>query len=171
MIANAVAMLVDHPMAFAVCFAFLVFDIPVCFFVGWDWIRSGEPPEVNLSPLIPSRAERELARNMRSRPKLTVDEFYTSFYADSGVSKKSINSIRTILSEQIGMDLATLLPHDDMLLLDPEMDWSIIIEEIEREFRIKFTDNELEAGQATFDFFVQHLHNKKTDARIRQITI
>ena len=160
-IAITVALLFDHPIAFSVCFAFLVFDIPVCTFVGWDWIRSGEPPEINLSPLIPSRAERELAKNMRLRPKLSVDDFYTTFYADSGISKKSIALIRAILSEQIGMDLATLLPHDDMILLDPEMDWSIIIDEIEREFEINFNDTELETGTATFDFFVQHLLNKK----------
>ena len=166
LLALLVALLVDHPVVFAVCFTILIFDVPVCFFVGWDWIRTGETPEINLSPLIPCRAERELMRNLRTRPKLTDDEFCSTFYADSHISKSSITSIRTILSEQIGMDLSALLPHDDMTLIDPEMDWSMIIDEIEREFDIRFTDSEIESGTATFDFFVQRLLNKKPTPEI-----
>jgi hypothetical protein len=166
LIAFAGALFVDHPIVFAICFTILIFDIPVCLFVGWDWLRTGEPPEINLSPMIPSRAERELIRNLRTRPKLADDEFYSTFYAESGVSKTSIASIRAILSEQIGMDLSALLPHDDLILIDPEMDWSIIIDEIEREFDVRFTDSELEGGPATFDFFVQHLLNQKPTREI-----
>ncbi len=160
-IAIVVGLLVDHAIVLSVCFAFLVFVIPVCFFVALEWIRHREPPEISLSPLMPTRAERELRRNLRNRRKLTDDEFYSACYANSGVSKTSIASIRTILSEQIGMDLSALLPHDDLNLIDPELEWSIIIDEFEREFEIRFTDSELEKGPATFDFFVQHLINNK----------
>ena len=136
--------LVDHPVVSAVCFSVLVFDIPVCLFVGWEWIRNGEAQEVNLSPLIPSRAERELMKNLRTRPGLTDDEFYSTFYGGSGIPKASVSSIREILAEQIGMDHSALLPDDDMILIDPEIDWSIIIDEVEREFCVRFTDSELE---------------------------
>ena len=164
LIATAIVICVDHPIVFASCFVFLVFVIPVCICVGWAWVRNGEPPEVNLSPLIASRSERELARAMRSRPTLSVQQFYTKFYADSGISEQSVASIRRILSEQIGIELATLLPHDDMVLLDTEIDWSIISDAIEQEFGTRFTETELETGPATFDFFVQHLLQHESTA-------
>lgn len=156
-------LLVDHPVVSAVCFSVLVFDIPVCLFVGWEWIRNGEAPEVNLSPLIPSRAERELMKNLRTRPGLTDDEFYSTFYGGSGIPKASVSSIREILAEQIGMDHSALLPDDDMILIDPEIDWSIIIDEVEREFCVRFTDSELESAPATLDFFVQRVFAKKQE--------
>lgn len=153
--------LVDTIGVHTVCFTILVFDVPVCLVVAWEWTRERRPPELSLSPLIPTRAERELYRNLKNRPQLSDSEFFESFYANSRVSSQSIARIRAILTEQIGMNLSGLRPNDDLTLIDGGIDWTTMIDEIEREFNIRFTDSELEAGPATFDFFVTTLLKKQ----------
>jgi len=167
-VAFSISQLVESIGVHTICFTILVFDVPVCLLVAWVWIRERQPPQLSLSPLIPTRAERELYRNLKNRPQLNDDEFYSAYYLTSGISKKTISTIRSILSEQIGMNLSTLLPHDDLTLIDPDIDWTIIIDEVEREFETRFADSELEAGPATLDFFVQHLREKQLTPEITE---
>src|SRR5262249_25686582 len=61
----------------------LVVDLPVCFL-----ILIGRPPVMTLSPLIPSAEERARWREMRARPWLDDEEFWTLFYADSEIPKE-----------------------------------------------------------------------------------
>lgn len=155
--AFTVSRLFESAAVYAVCFAILVFSVPVCLLVAWERLRTGEPPELGLSPLILSRPERELIRNLKTRPRLSDRSFCETFYPDSGFSVQSIAKLRNILAGQIGYNLAGLHPDDDLSLLDDEIDWMIIVSEIEREFGIQFTRTDLEAGPATFDFFARRI--------------
>lgn len=153
-VALGVWLTTDSLQVFAVCFATLVFAVPVCLMMLWEWLRTGVPPDISLSPLIPGRAEREFWRNLETRPKMSDDAFYVAFYKDSPISQTTTNQLREILTDEIGMDLSTLYPHDDLNLIDFELDWVPILRRIEQAFCIKFSKTQVSNGPATFDRLV-----------------
>lgn len=123
----------------------LFFDMPVCLWVIVEWIRDGEPPEMSLSPLIPSRAEREFRRQLRERPKLNDDEFYRTFFAQRSIPQELPVRLRKTLEDVLGMEFGALRPEDNLVHADAEMDWADVFEAIERRFEIRIPE-ELQAG-------------------------
>ena len=100
--------------AFGIVGAILVFDVPVCVLVLVQWLATGEPPELSLSPLIPCREERQFHRNLRERSKLNDDEFYDTFYANSQIPKRFPVQLRTSLENAFGLDFGALHPTDNL---------------------------------------------------------
>lgn len=137
--------------AFGIVGALLVFDLPVCVFVLIQWLATGEPPELSLSPLIPSREEREFRRNLRERPKLNDDEFYARFYADSSIPKHLAVQLRALLATQFGLDLGALHPLDNLIYADVELDWTYLMDEINEEFDIVVPEEMIGKLDGTFD--------------------
>jgi hypothetical protein len=116
--------------------AVLVFDIPVCVWVLIDWIRTGQPPELNLSPLIPSREEREFHRRLRERPKLNDDEFYETYFAAANVPREVPVRLRRLLENEIGLDLGGVHPDDNLTWADSELDFADVLYLVEDEFHV-----------------------------------
>ena len=137
--------------AFGIVGTILVFDLPVCVFVLVQWLATGEPPELSLSPLISSREEREFRRNLRERPKLSDDEFYARFYADSFIPKQLAVQLRALLATQFGLDLGRLHPLDNLIYADVELDWAFLMDEINEEFDIVVPDEIIGKLDGTFD--------------------
>lgn len=52
---------------------------------------------------------------MKRRPKMTLDEFYNQFYADSDISKSTISRLLDITAEQFGIDRGQIRPADNFL--------------------------------------------------------
>jgi len=141
--------------------AILVFDLPVCVFVAVQWLATGEPPELSLSPLIPSREEREFRRNLRERPKLNDDEFYARFYADSSIPKHLAVQLRALLATQFGLDLGALHPLDNLIYADVELDWAFLMDEINEEFDIVVPEEMIGKLDGTFDSLVRCIASVK----------
>jgi hypothetical protein len=127
--------------------AILIFDLP--------------PPELSLSPLIPSRQEREFRRNLRERPKLNDDEFYARFYADSSIPKHLAVQLRALLATQFGLDLGALHPLDNLIYADVELDWAYLMDEINEEFDIVVPEEMIGKLDGTFDSLVRCIASVK----------
>jgi hypothetical protein len=134
--------------------AILVFDLAACLYVLIPWLWTGEPPELSLSPLIPTREEREFRRSLRERRKLYDDEFYDAFYADSGIPRGLPVQLRKTLEEELGLDFGGLWPSDN-LIRAVEVDWGDIFDLIEREFRISIPRERWKQFDGTFDSLVK----------------
>jgi hypothetical protein len=140
--------------AIGVIGAILAFDLPVCALVVFEWLRTGQPPELSLSPLIPSREEREFRRILRTRPKLNDDDFYATFYSDSPIPKSLVVQLRKSLECAFGLDFGALQPTDNLILADPELDWADIVFRLNREFGIRLTNEMFGKFDGTFDSLV-----------------
>lgn len=135
--------------------AILVFDIPVCVTVLIQWVSTGEPPELSLSPLIPTYEQREYRRVLRDRPKLNDDEFYNTFYADSGIPKQLAVQLRMSLEHCYGLDFGGLHPRDNLIYADDEIDFHDVIIRIKREYEIEIPNRRMSKAEATYDFLLQ----------------
>lgn len=123
---------------FGVVGAVLVFDLPVCAMVIIKWLRAGHPPDLNLSPLLPSREEREFRSRLRQRPRLDDDAFFAKYFAAAEVPGGLPGKLRKTLEDVFGQDFASLDPDDNLVHADWEMDWGDVIVEIEDAFQIEF---------------------------------
>lgn len=141
--------------AIGVVGAILVFDFPVCVLVFVQWLLTGEPPELSLSPLIPCRKEREFHRTLRERPKLNDDEFYNTFYSDSGIPKYLPIQLRASLENVFGLDFATLHPTDNLIYADAELDWADLVYRINRDFDVVVPGKMIAKLDGTFDSLLQ----------------
>ena len=52
---------------------------------------------------------------MKRRPKLSIDEFYDQFYADSDICKSTITRLLDITAEQFGVHRGQIRPDDNFL--------------------------------------------------------
>ena len=59
-----------NTLAFGIVGTILAFDLPVCLLVLVQWIWTGNPPELSLVPLVPTKEERELRKSLQKRTKL-----------------------------------------------------------------------------------------------------
>ena len=135
----------------AVVFAVLVFNLPVCAIVLIQWIWTGNPPELSLVPLVPSKDEREFRKTLRERPQLDADEFYERFYADLPVPKLLATKLRGLLEYQLGLPNGSIEPEDNLFRADPELDWQYLLYEINDEFKTVVPPESLNKMDGTFD--------------------
>ena len=78
---------IDEGILMALLGVVLVFDLPVCLFLLWDWASSGKVPELPLGrllwqllPLADIYDERAFQHTLSLREDLTGDEFYQRYY-------------------------------------------------------------------------------------------
>jgi hypothetical protein len=136
--------------------AVLVYALPTCILVVWEWFRTGEMPELNLEPLVPCTERRMLYKAWRERRQLDDKTFYEVFYATSGISPEIIKGVRRELESILGMSLAGVHPGDDISLADPELDFADVFDRFDRAFKINTPLRTRESPtDATFDSLVR----------------
>jgi hypothetical protein len=136
---------------FGIVGAILGFDVPVCVFVLVKWLRAGEPPELSLAPLLPTRQEREFRRALRERRKLDDEAFYEEFYAHSDVPSHLPAKLRRLLETITGLNLASLWPSDNLVEgADGEIDWADVFYLMEREFKVSIPRERWREFDGTF---------------------
>ena len=140
---------------FGVSGTVLIFDLPVCVWVLIDWIRTGQPPELHFSPLIPCREEREFHRRLRERPKLNDDEFYETYFAAANVPPEVPIRLRRLVEDATGLDLDGLHPDDNLIWADAELDFADVLYRIEREFGVAIPLESFTIEDARFGSLVE----------------
>jgi hypothetical protein len=137
-------------------FVILFFDVPACLLVVVEWLWRGEPPEIvmSLSPLFPSRAEREFRRSLAERPQLNDDDFYKAFYAKSDIPRQIPVRLREMLQDAIGLDFGGLRPDDDLVVASDELDWADVFYLMQREFSVSIPKEAWSEFDRTFDSLV-----------------
>jgi hypothetical protein len=141
----------ENAIAFGVVGAILVFDLPVCAYVLFYWLRDGHPPDMSLAPLIPSREQRAFHQVLRQRPKLDDHQFYDVFYANSAIPKQLPVRLRKSLETVFGRSFAALHPTDNLLHADEEVDWADVFDQIHRDFGVDISSQITEESHCTFD--------------------
>jgi hypothetical protein len=140
-----------NTLAFGIVGTILAFDLPVCLLVLVQWIWTGNPPELSLVPLVPTKEERELRKSLQKRTKLDGDEFYQRFYANTSIPKLLVVKLRALLETQLGLPKNSVQPEDNMITADPELDWQYLIDEINNEFVIVIGYEAINTLDGTFD--------------------
>ena len=135
---------------FGIVGAILAFDLPVCSVVLIQWLWTGDPPELSLVPLVPSKGERTLRKTLRERPKLCADRFYERFYSDSPIPKSLATKLRALLEYQLGLPNNSIEPNDNLIHADPELDWKYLLDEINDEFDIVVPAASMDRMDGTF---------------------
>lgn len=87
---------------------------------------------------------------MKRRPKLTLDDFYSEFYADSDISKSTISRLLDITAEQFGIHPGQIRPHDNFLQTSLG-DTIYYVLEISEEFEIPNRISNDDENDGTFD--------------------
>ena len=59
---------------------------------------------------------------LRHRPKLSDDQFYEAFYAESGIPRELPAQLRSRCESILGVDLGALRPNDSLYQAEPEAD-------------------------------------------------
>lgn len=131
----------------------LVFDLPVCIL-----ILIGRPPAMTLAPLFSSAQERAYRRALRERPPLSDDEFCDRFYADTGYPRDIPIRLRRIYATALGMKNAW--PEDKAEDFCEELDFTDLIAEVEDEFGLKFTEEEVRQMDGSFNTIVEFVAGK-----------
>ena len=106
------------------------------------------------APLWPSKEQRMLRKELKTRPKLDDKEFYEHFYRDSGVSAAIPIVIRRELEMAMGLDLGGLLPHDNLQIIDGEIDLADVFFRLKRVFSIEIPRRRWHEIDGTFDSLV-----------------
>lgn len=120
--------------------------------MGIQWLVTGKPAGLSLTPLIPSREEREFHRNLRDRPKLNDDEFYDTFYAKSRIPKHLAVQLRRSLEKEYGLEFGALHPTDNLFYADVEIDLFDAIVQVSREIGIVVPNDRIKKlDGTTFD--------------------
>ena len=91
---------------------------------------------------------------MKRRPKLTLDEFYDQFYADSEISKSTISRLLDITADQFGIHRGQIRPNDNFLQTSLG-DTIYYVVEISEEFQIPDRISDADDADGTFDSVAQ----------------
>ena len=108
---------------------------------------------------MPSKAERELRRELRERAKIDGDEFYEKYYSESTIPKRLVVGLRHLLESQLGLPANSIEPNDNMAIADPELDWRDLLDEVTDEFGILFDGASIEKMDGTFDNLLRTITN------------
>jgi hypothetical protein len=131
----------------------LVVDVPICFM-----ILIGHPPVMTLSPLIPSAEERAHWKRLRERPLLNDDAFYERFYAGTGIPKEIPFRLRRQYAEELRMD--AVWPEDKAREFDWELDFGDLLGMVEKDFGVRFTEEDIRHLDGSFDSLVRSVTKK-----------
>jgi len=137
------ALLVWHIVVFPICFSYLI----------------GNPIVMTLEPLYPSAESRAFWRQLRERPALSDDAFYSHFYETSGFSREMLARARRAL-RNLDTTIDRVIPTDLLWLLDAEYDLAWFLEELEKEFCIRFTAADHARVDGTLGNLLQLLHER-----------
>lgn len=131
----------------------LLVEIPLCVLM-----LVGYPVTMTLSPLIPSREEREKWREMRQRPLLSDDEFIDQYYSGASIRRDIPLRLRQICTAQLGMDKGH--PKDLATDFNGELDlWDLVLE-VRDEFGVNFTREEIQKLDGSFASIVHSVARK-----------
>jgi hypothetical protein len=131
----------------------LVVDLPICFL-----ILIGKPPIMTLSPLIPSAEERANWKRFTQRELLDDEAFFQRFYAGTGISKEIPLRLRRLYTKELLID--RVWPEDKTVEFDWELDFGDVLDRVEREFGVRFTKDEVEQIDGSFDSIVRLVAKK-----------
>jgi hypothetical protein len=106
---------IDEGILVGVLGVVLVFDLPVCLFLLWDWASSGKVPELPLGrllwelfPLADIYDERAFQHTLSAREDLTGDEFYQRYYQGTGVPQAVVLRLLAIYSKSFALSSTKL---------------------------------------------------------------
>jgi hypothetical protein len=125
----------------------LTVDIGVCGWVLWQSCRTGEPAELNLFGESPEM--RAMWRLWRERPQLNDDEFYRTFYADSGIAKDVVIAVRREWISIFGKEAIGTYPGDNLETAAPELDFADVFYRFEKDLDVVIP---WRTGNIDFDF-------------------
>jgi acyl carrier protein len=100
-----------------------------------------------------SRFEHELL----SRPQPDDQAFYKAHYGDSGIPEDIPIRVRKVYVEQLGDCWNGVRPDDNVRDACPEVDLAELLYEIEDEFGIKISDEDMKRMDGTFDAIVRYV--------------
>lgn len=138
---------------FVILVIVLVVDLPVCFLIV---IR--KPPIMTLSPLIPSAEERANWKRLKQRELLDDDAFYERFYAGTDIPKEIPLCLRRLYAEELQMD--EVWPEDNAVEFDGELDFGDVLDRAERDFGVRFTEEEIRQIDGSFGSVVKLVAKK-----------
>jgi hypothetical protein len=130
-----------HVVALPICFMYLI----------------GKPIIMTLSPLIASAESRAFRKQLRERPTLADEEFYSRYYEGSNIPRDIPARLRRSLGV-IDPLIDRVTPFDFLYLLDDELDFNDVICLTEREFGVRFTKMENESIDGTLDNLIRLIH-------------
>jgi hypothetical protein len=154
----------------AALFVILTVALPACLCVVVECLWTGEPPEIqmSLSPLFPSRAEREFRRSLAERLQLDDDAFYDAYYAyyaKSEIPRHVPVRLREMLQDAVGFEFGGLRPDDGLIVATDELDWSDIFYRMQREFAVPIPKEAWSEFDGTFDSLVKMVAKRITENR------
>ena len=103
------------------------------------------------------RRSKAIERMFAGRRRLTEDEFFQEYFANTDVEREIPIKVRRVLGQELDADLSRLAPGDSLssnlkcLLAFDSMADVAIIESLEKEFGITFTDEEASAMHTVRD--------------------
>jgi hypothetical protein len=90
-----------------------------------------------------ARRARAYDAELRERPAVSDYELFQSHFGGSGVPHDVPGKVRRFFAKELGYPAEKLLPDDDFMFMFNEIDAGPLIEALEREFRVTFTDDEV----------------------------
>ena len=92
-----------------------------------------------------------------SRPQLDDQAFYGAWYDGSGFPEDIPIRVRKVCVEQLGDCRKGVRPDDNVCESDPDLDLAELLYEIEDEFGIKMSDEDMKRMDGTFDTIVRYV--------------
>jgi hypothetical protein len=132
---------IAFPLTILIMWHLIVIPICVMYLIG-------KPVVISLSPLFSSAESRAFRKRLAERPQLSHEEFYSRFFADSGIPSEVPARLRNCL---LTLDplINRAIPDDNLGLLDDELDFVCVLRLIEKEFGIKFAKADYKAVDGT----------------------
>ncbi len=115
------------------------------------------------------RVDREFENTFRGRASLSDDDFYATFYQDSGISREIVTGVREVLAYELHVDVSRMIPDDDFsrhlrFLLDSDSMVDVaLVEGLEKRFGIAISDKEAEDTKTVHDI-ITFVHRKTLSA-------
>jgi hypothetical protein len=158
-------MLGHHPTTlgatfFGVVGAWLVFTLPICVLY-----LVGKPPVMTLAPLLDSAESRAFRKKLKTRQETEDDEFFNRFHAGTGISRDVPVRLRRLCATQIHPLLSRVHPSDVMQAVHDEIDLGDFLREVEVEFGVTWSREDMAALDGSFDSVVRWLQQKARGGR------
>lgn len=105
----------------------------------------------------------------KDRSHLSDDEFFATYYKESGIPKNIVSGVRWVLGDELQVDISRVIPTDDLagnlhfLLTSDSMIDVAIVEGLEKRFGITISDQEAERTR-TFHDIINYVHGKTVTA-------
>lgn len=100
---------------------------------------------------------RRVEAAFRGRTRLSVDEFFATYYQESVVPKEIVNGVLQVLGDELPVDISRVIPEDSFagnlhfLLNSDSMIDVAIVERLEKHFGITISDQEAEHSCTVHD--------------------